>query len=267
MSAVKDKKPFISGLVEGQIDVQVYQDILRNYAKETISMPMFGNFSITNINSQQIARVEFTETEISPFHYHQVSCQDLNSENERQSSFTKFKQQKMPFDFLRQFLVNCFSPNSGGHRPYPSAGGLYPVEPLVFVFDEQLETHAEIVSGCYHYRAISHKLQLIKKMDADYFFQNLLQGLIKKENRPAFVILYVAHLGKSIFKYRYRGYRQAAMEAGSMYQHCTEVAEKAGFRTTAWSSFSEPQMLAALDLDHGTFLPMTIQLFGYGDKS
>lgn len=265
MSAVKDKKPFISALVEGQLDTGVYQDVLRTYAKETIAMPAYGNLSIASINASHIARVEYTETEISPFHFHQISCQSVRSENKRKASLAKFRARKISLEAIQSLLVNCFSPNETGHRPYPSAGGLYPVEPLVFIFPEQLTDSHDIVSGCYHFRAISQKLQLLKKMDIDYFYQELIQGLVKKEQRPVFAILYVAHIGKAIFKYRYRGYRQAAMEAGSMYQQCTHIAESMGLRTTVWSSFSETQVQRAIDLDHATFLPLTMQLFGFGD--
>lgn len=65
------------------------------------------------------------------------------------------------------------------------------------------------------------------------------------------------------FKYRYRGYRQAIMEAGSMYQHATYASQSMDLRTTLWSTFSEPELMYALDLNHGAFLPLTMQLFGY----
>jgi hypothetical protein len=75
----------------------------------------------------------------------------------------------------------------------------------------------------------------------------------------------MAHLGKAIFKYRYRGYRHALMEAGSMYQQATTISQQKDLRTTVWSTFSEQQMLYELSLDHGTYLPLTMQLFGYGE--
>ena len=55
------------------------------------------------------------------------------------------------------------------------------------------------------------------------------------------------------------------MEAGSMYQQATRVAADMDLRTTVWSTFSEQQMLYELSLDHGTYLPLTMQLFGYGE--
>jgi len=260
---------FINSLVEGSIDAQVYQDIRRTFARETISFIKHGNLSITNTNPKLISRVQFTECEISPFHKHDIDCNHIQNEDiERQASTFKFIDKKMDLTTIQNLLVSSFSPKSAdAKRPYPSAGGLYPIEPLVFLFDEKINHFNNAASGCYHFRPISKKLQLIKKLENQHFYEKMLHGFVGNDAKswPNFCILYVAHINKAIFKYRYRGYRHALMEAGSMYQHATEISQKMGLRTTVWSTFSEQQMLYELSLDHGTFLPLTMQLFGYGE--
>jgi SagB-type dehydrogenase family enzyme len=264
MSNQELKKPFISSLVEGCVDSAVQQDLLKSFAKESITFLEFGNLSITNVNPLVINRVEFTECEISPFHTHDINCTaDKNSDFVRASSFSHFAPTPIDFSILQNFLIHTFSPDQKGHRPYPSAGGLYPLEPIIFIFPERVQNLPSMIPGAYHFRALSRQLQLIKKMSVHYFFQELLHDIISPDHRPCFAILYIAHLGKAIFKYRYRGYRQAMMEAGSMYQHATYVSQNIGLRSTVWSTFSEPELLFALDLDHATFLPLTMQLFGY----
>jgi len=260
------KKPFISGLVEGSIDVKVYQDILQTHAKECITLLDFANVAITNVDQRTISRAEFTECEISPFHHHEYDC-DVQQDPLflRKPSTPRFSIQKADFSAIQTMLVNSFSPAHDERRPYPSAGGLYPVEPLVFLFQERLESRQEIISGAYHFRPVSKALQLIKKIPTTYFFDKLLHGLIAPDSYPCFAILYVAHLGKAIFKYRYRGYRQAVMEAGSMYQQAMFTSQQMGFRSTVWSTFGEHEVLYALDLDYGTYMPLTMQLFGYGE--
>lgn len=260
------KQPFISSLVEGQLDQQVYQDILKTYAKETITLLNYGNTSITTVPDQTIARVQFTECEISPFHKHELDCVATEEAAfSRQASTPRFSPQKMAFTTLQNLLIHAFSPDEAGHRPYPSGGGLYAIEPLVFLFPERIEHSNPLISGCYHFRPISKKLQLLQKMSADHFFNTLLHGLIKPTCRPTVGILYLAHVGKAIFKYRYRGYRHALMEVGSMYQQATCVAQQMNLRTTVWSTFSDYQMLYELELDYGTYLPLTMQFFGYGE--
>lgn len=260
------KKPFISGLVEGHIDVKVYQDVLKTHAKESISFLNYGNLSITNIDQRAISRVQFTECEISPFHHHDLEC---SSQREpvfsRHASTPRFVQKAISLAAIEQLLIDSFSPNPQNHRPYPSAGGLYPVEPIVFLFKERTLTAQEMFSGAYHFRPVSKSLQLLKKLESGYFFDKLLHRLIEPTSFPCFAILYLAHIGKAIFKYRYRGYRHAVMEAGSMYQQAQCIAQHMGLRNTLWSSFSEHEMLYALDLDYGSYLPLTMQLFGYGE--
>lgn len=259
---------FTNGLIEGSMDAQVYQDIRKTYARETISFIKHGNLSITNVSPKLISRVQFTEAEISPFHKHDIDCSHLQpNEFIRKTSTPKFSNKNIELSTIQQVLVNSFSPGDSGSRPYPSAGGLYPVEPLVFIFKDKVNQFEDAISGCYHFRAISKKLQLIKTLDMNHFYKKMLHGFVgnNPEHWPNFCILYTAHLGKAIFKYRYRGYRHALMEAGSMYQQATLMSQQSGLRTTVWSTFSEQQMLYELSLDHGTYLPLTMQLFGYGE--
>lgn len=263
------KSTFINSLVEGSVDAQVYQDIRKTFARETISFIKYGNLSITNTSPKLISRVQFTECEISPFHKHDIDCSQVeNTDEERQASIFKFSNKNIEFPSIQSMLVRSFSANTTqGKRPYPSAGGLYPIEPLVFLFADKINGFEDALSGCYHFRALSKKLQLIKKMDMHHFYEKMLHGFVgdEAEHWPTFCILYVAHINKAIFKYRYRGYRHALMEAGSMYQQATQISQEMDLRTSVWSTFSEQQMLYEIGLDHGTYLPLTMQLFGYGE--
>ncbi|MFO1257569.1 MAG: SagB/ThcOx family dehydrogenase [Gammaproteobacteria bacterium] len=255
---------FITGDVESGIDSKVYESILKTHAKEAITLLDIGLVSVTNTENEMIERVQFTECDILPFHQGDLECTAEGAADfERLASVNAFEPRSISFSDVSKFLIHAFSPDKTGRRPYPSAGGLYPVEPLVFLFNERLEEDVE--SGCYHFRPIKQKLQIIQSITYEHFFNKLLHGMIKIENAPCFCILYVAHLGKSIFKYRYRGYRHAVMECGAMYQQATLVSQRQGLRTTAWSSFGDHEMLQALNLDPGVFLPITMQLFGYKD--
>lgn len=261
------KKPFINSLVEGSIDPLVYQDVMKTYAKETITFLEYGNLGITQVGPQTIGRVEFTECEISPFRKQEIDCAETIQTPGRKPSLQKFSGKKIDFSVVQQLLIQSFSPNPAGIRPYPSAGGLYPVEPLVFLFEERIDNLPAHASGCYHFRPVSKKLQCLKKLTIEYFYDKLLHQYMDNNHLPAFGVLYLAHAGKAIFKYRYRGYRHALMEAGSMYQQATGISDSLGLRNTVWSTFSEHEMLHALELEYGTYMPLTMQFFGYGESS
>jgi len=262
----QQKKPFISGLVESQVDSQIYHDILKTHARETITLFDYGNMAITGVDQKTLGRVQFTECELSPFRKHEICCDTKDDRDfERKASLPRFSEKKMDLKDIQKLLVHSFSPDESGHRPYPSAGGLYPVEPLVFLFEDRIIHPESILSGCYQFRPVSKSLQLIKKCIADDFFEEQLHGLVENKCRPCFAIFYITHIGKAIFKYRYRGYRHAVMEAGSMYQQATHISQQMDIRTTVWSSFSDHQLLHAVGLDHSTYLPLTMQFFGYGE--
>lgn len=263
---VSEKKPFINALVDHYLDQSVYHDILKTYAKETISFMDYGNLSITNMSSVLLNQVQFTETEISPFHKHDIDCENTQpTQTRRKPSVAVFNDKKIDFSDVQSILVNSFSPNDDT-RPYPSAGGLYCIEPLVFLFQERINHFEHHLAGCYHFRPISKKLQLIKPISIAYFYEKLIHGYIKNNQLPCLGILYLVNISKALFKYRYRGYRHALMEIGSMYQQATICSQAMGLRNTVWSTFSDQEMLYALDLDHGAYMPMTMQFFGYSES-
>ncbi|WP_165482741.1 SagB/ThcOx family dehydrogenase [Legionella gresilensis] len=258
-------KIFVKSLVNNYIDSTVLQDIIKTHAKESITLVPYGNVNISNVPNDLIKKVQFSETEISSFHKYDIDCNSFPSPPvSRRASLNSFSQKKISFEDLQKWLIKCFSPDDHGRRPYPSAGGLYPIEPLVFLFPERIEGFSHI-PGCYHFRSLGKKLQLIKTMQKEFFFDKILHNLISQNAQPCFSILYLAAIEKAIFKYRYRGYRHALMEAGAMYQHATHTFEGAGLRTTVWSSFGDQQLMYALDLDHSSYIPLTLQFFGYGD--
>jgi SagB-type dehydrogenase family enzyme len=260
------KKPFINAQLDSYLDQNVYLEILKTYARETISFIDYGNLSITNMSSLLLNQVQFTETEISPFHKYDIDCKnDVPTTARRMPSTSKFNDKKIDFSDIQRLLISSFSPNEDT-RPYPSAGGLYCVEPLIFLFKKRIHHFEGHLDGCYHFRPISKKLQLIKSMSIDYFYDKLIHGCIPNNHLPCLGILYLVNISKALFKYRYRGYRHALMEVGSMYQQATICSQVLALRNTVWSTFSDQEMLYALDLDHGAYMPMTMQFFGYSES-
>lgn len=256
-----------NGTLNSHIDNEVYQDILKTYAKETICLLPLGNLAKANVPPALIKRVENTEYEISPFHKYDIDCNDeKNTAFYRAPSASKFSNRQLDFNVLKQFLINSYAAGDLGRRAYPSGGALYPVEPLVFIFEDRIDNFRDNPYGCYHFRPVSKKLQLIKRVDSNWFYKELVHDYLDQNNLPSFAILYLAHIGKTIFKYRYRGYRHALIEVGTMCQVASTMSQELGLRNTVWSTFSEYQLLNELDLDSALFMPVMMQLFGYPEE-
>ena len=253
--------------LKASIDPDVYNDILKTHAKEALTFIPFGNMCLSRVNPKMIALIAAlqssfpseennTKIAVACVPPTQVLC-------ERKPSLRQFSKKTLDFSVIKTLLISSFSPNALGHRPYPSAGALYPIEAIVFLFNERVSHDAPIVSGCYHFKAIESSLELIKKMEMLPTINRLFHGLVDANAPPNVCILYLAHIGKSIFKYRYRGYRHALMEVGSMYQQVTMVAQSLGLGSTVWSGFNDYQVMHELGLNRRIFLPLTMQFLGY----
>jgi SagB-type dehydrogenase family enzyme len=252
--------------LKSSIDPDVYHDILKTHAKEALSFIPFGNMCLSHVNPKTIASIAAIETTF-PSDEHKktvISCASSKGVGpERQASLRQFSKKLLDFSDINTLLIHSFSPNQLGNRPYPSAGGLYPIEPVLFIFKERVQHDQPFDSGCYHFKPVNQTLELIKKMDMVPTINRLFHGLVAEDTPPNLCILYLVHIGKSIFKYRYRGYRHALMEVGSMYQQVTMVSQSLGLGSTVWSGFNDYQVMHELGLNRRLFLPLTMQFLGY----
>lgn len=252
---------FVNSDVEALVDEQVYRHTLKQLAYEAIVMPKVGNNVISTVSDEQLQKIQFSECEISPFNHGSIDCSNISACTPmRKPSVNTFRACRYPLETIQRLLVSAYGADKSGRRPYPSAGALYAVEPLVFLFEEGIEESFN--SGCYHFRARSKQLQKIKLLSQDYFFGELLQDLIPSQQRPNFAVLYVMHINKAIMKYRYRGHRHSVMEVGAMFQQASICAEALDIAQTVWSSYADYEILQKLNLDPLVFMPLSMQLFG-----
>lgn len=255
--------------LKASIDPDVYHDILKTHAKEALTFVPFGNMCLSPVHPQTIASVAAFESTFPPLDTHKGTVMACETSKvvlpQRQSSLRQFSKKRLDFSDIETLLINSFSPNHLGNRPYPSAGGLYPIEPILFLFKERIYHDLPFDSGCYHFKPVHRTLELIKAMEMLPTISRLFHGLVEEDAPPNLCILYVMHIGKSIFKYRYRGYRHALMEVGSMYQQVTMVSQSLGLGSTVWSGFNDYQVMQTVGLNRRTFLPLTMQFLGYSE--
>ena len=138
-------------------------------------------------------------------------------------SIRKFINESMSFDKFSYIISSSYGVNGkylevGKNerlllRTVPSAGGLYPIEMYVAIFNiEGLEP------GIYHYNPIENNLELIKSGNFSNEIIKLYQGLEDLKDSSA-VILLTAVYNRTVMKYGERGWRFIFLDAGHLMQN------------------------------------------------
>jgi SagB-type dehydrogenase family enzyme len=126
----------------------------------------------------------------------------------------------------------------------PSAGGLFPLELLVFL--RRIDT---IPDGVYRYDAIAHELDLVI---ADDQFETVLAPSLYAypfiEDANGFVAM-TAVFERTQHKYGPRGYRYILLEAGHVAQNLALRAAELELATLCAGGFSDSRLNAALGMD------------------
>jgi SagB-type dehydrogenase family enzyme len=191
----------------------------------------------------------------------EIGSFDETSPLHRNPSCNYFKDAATPFDKVLELLSPLTSKSSTAHnRGYPSAGALYPVE----VFCCSLNTQNDWPSGdkILHLLPNSKKFEVVQNnFDTDKLKKSILP-LAHGIGTPSLAIIYVIHMPKILFKYRYRGYRLAMMEAGSMYMLVDLHSKKLHLKSRQWSGFSDNMLCKSIGLNPTLFYPACVHLIG-----
>lgn len=132
-------------------------------------------------------------------------------------------------------------------RPYPSAGGLYPIEAYVVVSDG-----ADIDPGTYYYAAREHALRVLDRGGSDDRFaacfmdEPFAAGVVR--DAPVTVVL-TGCLSRVAAKYGPVGYRFALQEAGHLAQNLLLTATARGLGGVPLGSFLDDDLDRFLGVD------------------
>lgn len=115
---------------------------------------------------------------------------------------------------IGDILYKAFGRYEGGNsKEYPSAGALYPVIPLLYVFDENVVKN-QIKPGCYVLDSYQMDLLLIQSFSQSYVKKLISDGLFIDSLPSKLAIGYAVDFKRAITKYRERGYRHSLIEVG-----------------------------------------------------
>lgn len=200
--------------------------------------------------AQPLSKIDFIET--------------LNRRRSKPEFSATFSQQQLA-DLLGNALgsnlemVPEHAPEQRMHRrPYPSGGGLYPVE--FYVLPMRVEGIAPCVT---HYNPIKRELRIIRpQFSLEELNNQVLSMPFSAERCPAVLIFLTGVLQRSTNKYGNKGYKLVMIETGTAGQTLQLVTTAMGFNGLLWNSFFDDEAERLLQIDGVTESVITSFLAG-----
>ena len=170
------------------------------------------------------------------------------------------------FSVIAQFISDALTRTDDltqpfRHRLYPSGGGLYPIEVFLCKTSDNVEGWPA-GDPIFHLKANSRELESMESRASALQIKESLSGFSDEIGSPQFALVYCMYLDKVIFKYKYRGYRTAMMEVGSMYQLCDLYAKQFGLKNRVWAGFYDGSVAHQININGSSVLPCVVQFFG-----
>lgn len=175
-------------------------------------------------------------------------------------SCRKFHTRPFPQDDLLVILGKSFTKSeTNNHRAYASAGGLYPVIPLLVVLDNNiLEGISEGVYG------IDLTTNILVRLNLQLDFKKICTSISPYNSKlvNSVFLCYTFSLERTLIKYGIRGIRHTFIEIGEMSQAFRLFGKKTNpeFGDVSWSGFDDTKLATALGLKK--LHPGMIQFFG-----
>jgi len=141
--------------------------------------------------------------------------------------------------------------NGGCRRPTPSGGGLYPLDLYVLQVPGR-----SVCEGAYHYHPGAHVLQCVRPAckTADLEAASMYPETVRAASA---VLVVVADMRRSRFKYGERAYRLALLEAGHVSQALYLIAAALRIGIVALDGFYDDRLHALLDVDGVSEIALT----------
>lgn len=247
-------------------DEQVLTDIRDFHARQRITSraEVFSTLVSPGYDPAFNATWEFEEFACSPL---PIALRDLAPCDppphllRRRGSARAFAGQPISYATLSALLgwAKC-AVDAGGHRPYPSGGGLYPIETFVAPLrPDGIET---LGSAVYRVLAKSRQLELVAAIEPSDILEAISRPPLGLRKPPPFALVYAASFERVVPKYRHRGYRTALIEAGAIIQQVDLCAKALGLATVPWAWFDEYELSRLLGLNPVRLPLVLCQLVG-----
>lgn len=250
------------------MESSVYNEVLEFHVKGnfTIHEAFQGRTGLHSLSEQYLAQLTGNELILYPDMDFTLNITEADQDNEsalyRNESCERFLPLGLEFSEVEKLVYPLLSRNKKSHkRGYPSGGALYPAE----VFLCSLAENGAAWPGggrVLHLLPNSRKFEIVQ---GDIDVEKLRLAILPSTNdlgNPELAIIYFAYMPKNLFKYRYRGYRMALMEIGSIYMLVELQAKALGLACRLWSAYTDSMICKVLGINPALFFPMCVHFIG-----
>ncbi|MBY8945007.1 SagB/ThcOx family dehydrogenase [Pseudomonas sp. SH10-3B] len=250
------------------VDASVYEDVLDFHSKGNfVFHKAFETRTGLHCLSEEYLK-QLTGNELTLYPDMDLTT-DLESSDEergrwlyRNESCERFLPSSLDFSDVKKLMFPLLSRCRGTYkRGYPSGGALYPAEIFLCSLTKENSTWPG-VGTILHLLPVSRKFEI---MQLEVDVEKLKAALLSSPNDigdPSLAIIYVAYMPKNLFKYRYRGYRMALMEIGSIYMLVELQAKSLGLACRLWSAYTDSMLCKVLGVNPALFFPMCVHFIG-----
>jgi SagB-type dehydrogenase family enzyme len=180
----------------------------------------------------------------------------------RSSSCELFTETCLDFDQIKSLFAPIVRKNTEQYkRGYPSGGALYPTEIfLCSLSNKNLNwpTREKVL----HLLPATRTFEIVQGTYCNEQIKKSLRVTQSNIGTPNLAIIYITYIPKVIFKYRYRGYRLAHLEVGSLYTLVDLMSKRIGMTNRVWSGYCDNMLLKSMGLNPTLFYPLCVQFVG-----
>ncbi|MDZ5431146.1 SagB/ThcOx family dehydrogenase [Pseudomonas fluorescens] len=180
----------------------------------------------------------------------------------RNESCETFSSANIDFSIIEKLISPILSSNMLSYkRGYPSGGALYPAEIFMCSLMENNESWP-CPEKILHLLPQSRSFEVVQGTQEIAKLKQAILSAPGGIGAPSIAVVYAVYIPKTLFKYRYRGYRLALMEIGSIYMLVELQAKQLGLQCRLWSAYTDTMLNKAIGLNPALFFPMCVHFIG-----
>ena len=199
-------------------------------------------------------KVTFLEEDLAP----QITKSTLNQLLEERKSGTNFKKGIHLKEFFTLCTIASCQKKDSTSRPYPSAGGLYPLE-LYYINNDTSDMLFD--TGLYHFSQVKKELSLVKKIAIQSLSKSIGSVQPWVENASGIIIVTYTR-ERNMDKYEWFGVRSAYIETGALLQTISLVGATLEIQSRHLGYTNNEVLDALLEIDSYSELSIAVMAIG-----